>query len=116
MTDRDHPIVLSDEESPAPRESDSEKKLGISMLMKLALAAVVISSLVISISCLMKANQLSQQSEELMEQIEEYKEENKELKYFIDKEVDEEYIIWYARKYLNMHFPDEDVYYNDVNE
>ena len=32
------------------------------------------------------------------------------------QEVDEDYIIEYARDVLGMYFPDEDVYYNDGNE
>ncbi len=116
MTDRDHPAVVTNEEDPKPRSAENEQKLGISMLMKIALSAVVIASLVISISCLMKANQLAAQTDELKAEVAEYNEKIKRLKYYINAEVDDEYIIEYAREYLDMYFPDEDVYYNDVND
>ena len=94
----------------------SEKNLGRSMLMKVALASVLVASLVISIANLMVTNQLRDQTDEYQAQIDDYKKKIAELKYFINKEVDDEYIIEYARKYLDMYFPDEDIYYNDVNE
>ena len=50
------------------------------------------------------------------QEYEKLKEENRKLQYFLNKEVDEDYIIEYARDVLGMYFPDEDVYYNDVNE
>ncbi len=117
MSDRDPSLApLSHESEASKKAPDHEHRLGVSMLTKLALAAVVLSSLIISISCLMKANQLSNRAEELEAEVSEYNEKIKQLKYFINKEVDEEYIIEYAREYLNMHFPDEEIYYNDVNE
>ncbi len=103
-------------EPPSPPVHENERRLGLSMLMKVALAAVVISSLVISISCVMRANQLEKQSRELEQQLDEYNEKIKRLVYYINKEVDDEYIIEYAREYLDLYFPDEDIYYNDVNE
>lgn len=95
---------------------DAEKRLGVSMLTKIALAAVVICSLIISISCVMKANQLAEEAAELQEQIDDYNEKIARLQYYLNKEVDDEYIVEFAREYLNMHFPDEEIYYNDVNE
>ncbi len=116
MTDRDRPAPISAEEPALPHSPDHETKLGMSMLMKIALAVVLVSSLIISISCLMKANQLAAQTAELESEVAAYNEKIKKLKYDINREVDDQYIIDYAREYLNMHFPDEDVYYNDVND
>ena len=98
---------------PAP---DPEKKLGKTMLMKVALASMLVAALVISISNVMRANQLRAQTEKMQAEYEKLKEENRKLQYFLNKEVDEDYIIEYARDVLGMYFPDEDVYYNDVNE
>ena len=100
---------------PTP-EIESEKSLGKSMLMKVALASLLVAALVISIANVMRVNQLRAQSEELQAEYERLREENKKLQYFLNKEVDEDYIIEYARDVLGMYFPDEDVYYNDVNE
>ena len=42
------------------------------------------------------------------------KEKIARLKYYINKEVDDEYIIEYAREYLDMYFPDEEIYSGDA--
>jgi cell division protein FtsB len=97
-------------------EIETEKSLGKSMLMKVALASLLVAALVISIANVMRVNQLRAQAEELQAEYEKLREENKKLQYFLNKEVDEDYIIEYARDVLGMYFPDEDVYYNDVNE
>jgi len=104
-----------DAETAAPPR-DSEKNLGRSMLMKVALAVVLVASLIISIANLMVANQLRAQTDEYSSEINDYKEKIARLKYYINKEVDDEYIVEYAREYLDMYFPDEEIYYNDVNE
>ena len=107
--------VASEDTTPSPAP-DPEKSLGRSMLMKVALASLLIASLIISISNVMRANQLRSQAEEMQAEYDKLKEENRKLQYFLNKEVDEDYIIEYARDVLGMFFPDEDIYYNDVNE
>jgi cell division protein FtsB len=109
-------ITVIRAEDPVSPAADTEKRVGKSMLMKVALASVVVAALIISIANLMVANQLRAQTDEYQAEIREYKEKIARLKYFINKEVDDEYIIEYAREYLDMYFPDEDIYYNDVNE
>ena len=107
--------TTSDERAVTPAP-ESEKSLGKSMLMKVALASLLVAALVISISNVMRANQLRAQAEELQAEYDKLKEENRKLQYFLNKEVDEDYIIEYARDVLGMYFPDKDVYYNDVND
>lgn len=116
--DREYPTLdnVQNEQPKNDRPAEVEKKLGVSMLMKIALAVLVVSSLVISISCLMQANQLRREADELQAEVDDHNERIKKLKYYLEKEVDDEYIAKYAREYLNMYFPDEDVYYQDVND
>lgn len=109
------PRAVEENEIPHPVK-DPEKRLGLGMLAKVALASVVICSLVISITCVMRANQLAEEAAEVQAEITDYKEKIARLKYYLDKEVDDDYIIEYAREYLDMYFPDEEIYYNDVNE
>ena len=129
MTDRDPrtlgeqtdlPTVGTEPQTPSPAadqpEAETEKSLGKSMLVKVALASVLFASLIISIANLMVTNQLRDQTDEYQAEIDDYKEKIARLKYYINKEVDDEYIIEYAREYLDMYFPDEEIYYNDVNE
>lgn len=103
-------------EMPQAPAHESERRLGMSMLVKVALASVVISSLIISVVCVMTANQLYAEKDVLLTQIDHVEESIKSKLYFLNKPVDDNYIIEFARKYLNMFFPDEDVYYNDVND
>lgn len=114
--DENNELQVSDTEKTPSPVSESEKSLGKSMLMKVALASLLIAALIISIANVMRVNQLRAQTEELQAEYERLREENKKLQYFLNKEVDEDYIIEYARDVLGMYFPDEDVYYNDVNE
>lgn len=105
----------SEAKSDAPSE-ETEGSVGKSMLVKVALASVLVASLVISIANLMVTNQLRDQTDEYQAEFRDYKEKNDRLKYYLDKEVDDEYIVEYARENLDMYFPDEEIYYNDVNE
>ena len=114
--DREQELPVTSDDNTTPPAPDPEKSLGRSMLMKVALASLLVASLIISISNVMRANQLRSQAEELQAEYDKLKEENRKLQYFLNKEVDEDYIIEYARDVLGMFFPAEDVYYNDVNE
>ena len=107
-TDSAEPTALS--------TAETERGLGRSMLVKVALATVLVASLIISIANLMVANQLRDQTDEYEAEIAAYKEKISRLKYYINKEADDDYIVEYAREYLDMYFPDEEVYYNDVNK
>ena len=94
-------------------EQEQEKQLGFSMLAKLALAVAVTASLVISIICLMQFNRLKEERDELQKQIDYYNEKIGRLQYYINKDVDDEYIAEYAREQLGFYYPDEEIYYND---
>ena len=113
--------VVASEETPKTVEKPktfvgAERRLGLSMLTKVALAAVIISSLIISVVCVMTANQLYAEKDVLQTKIDHVEESIKSKLYFLNKPVDDNYIIEFARKYLNMVFPDDDIYYNDVND
>jgi len=73
-----HQLVSPASEQPAP-QVDQDEKLGLSMLAKVALAVVVLVSLIISISCLMQFNRLEEQRKELEAELSEYNEAIREL-------------------------------------
>lgn len=98
------------------QETEKETKLGLSMLAKVALGVVVSVSLIISISCLMKFNQLEKERKELQAELEVYNKAIEELQYIINSPEDDEYIIAEAKKKLGLYFPDENIYYQDVND
>ncbi|MBR5124590.1 MAG: hypothetical protein IKU90_05605, partial [Clostridia bacterium] len=88
--DENLPEVEPAEEFELP-PADPEQKLGKSMLMKVALASLLVAALVISIANVMKANQLRAQAAEMQAEYDKLKEENRKLQYFLNKEVDEDY-------------------------
>ena len=101
---------------PLQSEAELETKLGLSMLGKLALSVVVIVSLIISISCLMKFNQLEEEREDLKAELNVYNEAIRELQEIINSPMDDEFIIQQAKDKLGYYFPDENIYHQDVNE
>jgi len=107
-----HQLVSPASEQPAP-QVDQDEKLGLSMLAKVALAVVVLVSLIISISCLMQFNRLEEQRKELEAELSEYNEAIRELQEIINSSDDNEFIIQQAKDKLGYYFPDENIYYQD---
>ena len=97
-------------------ETMEEHRLGLSMLLRIALGVVVIVSLVISVSSVMRFNELEEQKAALEEQIKEKDKEIGELRYLVDAPMDDEYIARIAQERLGLEFPDEKQYYNDLND
>jgi cell division protein FtsB len=108
---QNHDVVPGEE--PSVSEREQEKQLGFSMLAKLALAVAVTASLVISISCLMQFNELQKEKEEYQKKLDYYEKKIGRLQYYINQDMDDEYIAEYAREYLGYYYPDEEIYYND---
>ena len=112
----EQPNELSSEmpSTPVPEDNvEGETKLGLSMLAKVALAVVILVSLIISISCLMKFNQLETQRKELEAELDIYNEAVRELQDIINSPMDDDYIIQQAKDKLGYYFPDENIYYQD---
>lgn len=96
---------------------DSISKPTPKTLVKLLLGALLITSIIIFVSGVIKYTQLAERQEMLEAEVQALEDEIEELQYLIGVSSDNnEYIIRIARKKLNLHFPDEIVYYNNVNE
>lgn len=98
-----------------PQNADPEKRRGFSLLGRVALAVVVIASLIISVASIMQYNELESRKDELQAEIDQYDEDNQELEQLIKAPVDDDYIARMARERLGLHYPDEDVYYSHYN-
>ena len=118
--DRKQPVrdeVVSIQDTQTPNDvAEKDAKLGFSMLSKVTLAIVIIVSLVISISCLMQFNQNKQDIEDLKKDLQKRNEYIREMQDILNSEMDDEYIIEQAKDKFGHYFPDEEIFYQDVND
>ena len=75
------------------------------------MALILISSIFVFATRLMKYNELKREKEVLKEQIEKEEQEIDKLNRDIAAPMDDEYIIRVAREKLNLYFPDETIFY-----
>ena len=105
----------------------SEKNLGKSIkkgisapyakvLLRLMLALLVVTSLGMFITGVMKYNEFKREKEVLEKEKAALAEEIDELRYLIDCPMDYDYIVRVAREKLGLYLPDETIYYNDYND
>lgn len=84
--------------------------------LKLLAAILFVASVVMFITGIIRYSQLMERRDMLELQVEELDNEIEELQYFLGiSNNNNEYIIRVARKKLDLHFPDEIVYYNNTN-
>lgn len=88
----------------------------IKVLARLLLATLVISSIAIFVTGIMKYNELQREKQALEEKVEEYEAEVEELEYFLNSPMDYDYVVRLAKKKLNLYLPDEIIYHSDTNE
>ncbi|MBE6583404.1 MAG: septum formation initiator family protein [Ruminococcaceae bacterium] len=86
----------------------------IKVTVRLALAVLLVVSIVVFVTGLMKYSELQKEKEALELRLEEYENNIEELEYLLDSPVDYDYIVRMAREKLGLHLPDEIIYYNDT--
>ena len=86
------------------------------VLLRLMLILLVIASLGMFITGIMKYNEFQREKVALEIEKEALKDEIDELKYLIDCPMDYDYIVRVAREKLGLYLPDETIYYNDYND
>ena len=101
-----HDLTNAEAYTPA-QDADTEKRRGVSLFARVALAAVVVASLII--------NELEEQKRELQAEIEHCNDDISEKQQLLNAPVDRDYIARMARERLGLHFPDENVYYSRTN-
>ena len=104
-------------------EKNIEKsiKKGISapyakVLLRLMLSLLVIVSLIMFVTGVMKYNKFQREKAVLESQKVTLKDEIDRLRYDLDCPMDYDYIVRVAREKLGLHLPDETIYYNDYND
>lgn len=93
----------------------SEERQGLSILARAALGIVVITALIISVTSVMRYNELETRKRELQAQVEACDEDIAELQYLINAPMDEEYVARVAREKLHLCYPDEELFYSGIH-
>ena len=96
--------------------SNNKKQISLTLLMRVLLAVLVITSIGIFANSLMKYNTLREETRELEKKLASYEEMKEELQELLNSEEDYEYIVKIAKEQLGLYFPEEEIYYNDKNE
>ncbi len=109
-----HELAYAETYTPA-QDADTERRRGVSLFARVALAAVVVASLIISVSSIMRYNELEEQKAELQAEIDRCNDDIEEKQQLLNAPVDRDYIARMARERLGLHFPDENVYYSRIN-
>lgn len=92
------------------------------VLLRLILVILVVTSIGMFVTGIMKYSELQREAEALEKQKEALSVEVEELKYLLgccnsdDELVRREYVIRMAREKLGLYLPDEIIYYNDTND
>ena len=86
------------------------------VLLRLMLALLIITSLGMFITGVMKYNEFQREKSLLEKEKAALTDEIDELKYLIDCPMDYDYIVRVAREKLGLYLPDETIYYNDYND
>lgn len=90
-----------------------KKQFSLSLLVRIFLAVLVVVSIVVFIGSAMRYNELLKQKEELEQTKNQLTDEKEELKELVDADQDEAYIVRMARKFWNLFFPDEEIFFNN---
>ena len=88
----------------------------VKVSIRLVLAALLIASITVFVTGLMKYSERQKEKEALEQKVEEYENEVEYLEYLLDCPVDYDYIVRMAREKLGLHLPDEIIYHNDTNK
>ncbi len=79
------------------------------------LALILVVSVGMFVTALMRYSELEREKKALEAKVEYYENEIERLNYLIESPVDYDYIVRMAREKLDLHLPDEIIYYNDAN-
>ena len=94
---------------------EKKRQFSLSLLVRIFLAVIVVVSLAVFVSSVMRYNELRAEQEELEETRAELIEEKEELIELSESKGTDKFVVKMARKFWNLFFPDEEVYYNDRN-
>ena len=80
------------------------------------LGVLVVTSIGIFANSVMRYNALMEEQKKLEEELASYRDMREELEEILNSEADRDYIVKIAKELLGLYFPDEEIYYNDINK
>lgn len=93
-----------------------KKQFSLSLLLRVFLVVIVVVSIIVFATGIMRYNELMREQEVLREQRNALQEEKEELSELQSAEGKESYIVRIARKVWHLFYPDEEIIYNDWND
>ncbi|MBQ7355528.1 MAG: septum formation initiator family protein [Clostridia bacterium] len=84
------------------------------IFVRLLWVGFVVLALFSIVSSQMTINELNAQKEELAEEVIAVQDEVDEMRFDLERPIDDEYIIRFAREKLGLHFPGETIFHYDV--
>lgn len=90
-----------------------KKQFSLSLMVRIFLALLVIVSAVVFVSSAMRYNELQAKKEELEATRDQLTGEKEEMQELVNADQDEAYIVRMARKFWNLFFPDEEIFFNN---
>ena len=95
---------------------DAMKVPFVKVILRLIPALLLVVSITMFVTSMMKFDELERKKQELEARAENLEYEIDELEYLVNCPIDYDYIVRVARDKLNLHLPNEIVYYNDIND
>ena len=93
----------------------ADQKNGVSVLIRAFLILLFVFSIVFFLWSMMKYNEIMDEKKENEAHIEQLGEDIAQLRYLVEAPLDDAYKIRVAREKLGMCFPDEIVFYTEMN-
>lgn len=90
-----------------------KKQFSLSLMVRIFLALLVVVSAVVFVSSAMRYNELQAKKAELEATRDQLTGEKEEMQELVNADQDEAYIVRMARKFWNLFFPDEEIFFNN---
>ena len=94
----------------------NKKQFSLTLLVRVLVGVLVVTSIGIFANSVMRYNALMEEQRALEEELSNYREMREELEELLNSEADYDYIVKIAKEKLGLYFPDEEIYYNDINK
>ena len=94
----------------------NKKQFSLTLLVRVLVGVLVVTSIGIFANSVMRYNALMEEQRALEEELSNYREMREELEELLNSEAEYDYIVKIAKEKLGLYFPDEEIYYNDINK